>query len=247
VRAAAPPPPVAVASVKIEPDSLTLQIGATAQLRATAYDAQGNVLTGRAVAWTSSGAAVTVAAAGTVTGAAEGSALVTATVEGVEGRLTVKVLAAAAPPPAAVASVKIEPDTLTLQVGAAAQLRATAYDAQGNVLTGRVVVWTSSSASVITLGAAGSITGAGEGSATITATVEGVSGRATVKVLAATPPPPAAVASVKIEPDTLTLQAGATAQLRATAYDAQGGVLTGRAVVWTSSSAAIVALGTGGT
>ncbi|HEY0154891.1 MAG TPA: Ig-like domain-containing protein [Longimicrobium sp.] len=245
VRAVAPPPPVPVAAVRVEPDTLTLQIGASGQLKVIALDAAGNVLTGRAATLVSSSTAIiTLGTDGQVTGVAVGSATVTATVEGVSGRATVKVQAAPPPPPAAVASVSIVPDTLTLQIGASAQLRVIARDAAGNELTGRAVTLVSSSTAIITLGSDGRVTGAGEGSATVTATVEGVTGRATIKVVAA---PPAAVASVRVQPDSLTLTAGATATLTAAAYDAQGNLLTGRVVTWTSSNGAVVGFESGGT
>jgi len=254
VRAAAPPPPVPVAAVRVEPDTLTLLVGATGQLRVVALDASGNVLTGRTATLVSSSTAiVTLGKDGEVTGVAAGSATVTATVEGVSGRATVKVQIAAPPPPpppAAVASVSIVPDTLTLQVGASAQLRVIARDALGNELSGRTVTLVSSSSAIVTLGSDGRVTGAGEGSATATATVDGITGRATIKVVAAPPPPPpppAAVASVRVQPDSLTLTAGATATLTAAAYDAQGNLLTGRVVTWTSSNGAVVGFETGGT
>ncbi len=247
VRAAAPPSPVPVAAVRVEPDSLTLQVGASGQLRVVALDAAGNVLAGRTATLASSSTAiVTLGADGQATGVAVGSAIVTATVEGVSGRATV-IVKAVAPPPAVVASVSIVPDTLTLKVGASAQLRVIARDAAGNELTGRAVTLVSSSTAIVTLGTDGRVTGAGEGTATITATVEGVTGRATIKVVAESPPPPAAVASVRVQPDSLTLTVGATATLTATAYDAQGNQLSGRVVTWASSDGAVVGFETGAT
>jgi uncharacterized protein YjdB len=241
------PAEAVVARVVVQPDSLVLAPGATGDLNAVAYDAQGNVLTGRAVAWTSSNAAVaTLGTGGTVTAVAEGTADVTAKVDGISAVAKVRVRAAAPPPPVAVAAVRVEPDTLTLQLGASGQLKVVALDAAGNVLTGRPATLVSSSTAIITLGADGQVTGVAVGSATVTATLEGVSGRATVKVQAAPPLPPAAVASVSIVPDTLTLQVGASAQLRVIARDAGGNELSGRTVTLVSSSTAIVTLGSDG-
>jgi uncharacterized protein YjdB len=234
-----PAPPVAVASVDIEPDSLVLQVATRGELRVTARDGSGNVLTGRAVAWSSSDARVATVAAGVVTGAAEGTARITATVEGVAASITVRVL----PAPAAVARVVIQPDSVALAVGATADLSVTAYDAQGNVLTGRSVAWASSSSSVATVASGGVVRAVAEGSARISATVDGVTGSASVRVL---PAPPAAVSRVEVRPDSVTLAVGATADLGVTAYDARGNVLTGRSVTWSSSSAAVATVGSGG-
>ena len=96
--------PVAVASVTISPATVALNVGGTQQLVATVRDGAGNVLTGRAVAWSSSDAAVaSVSAAGLVTARAAGAATVTAASEGKTGAAAVAV--AAAPPPASCALV----------------------------------------------------------------------------------------------------------------------------------------------
>src|SRR5262249_17388731 len=75
---------VPVASVALSPHTLTVATGKSpAPLPATVYDSVGNVLTGRAVSWTSSSnALVSVTNTGLVSGVTVGSATVTATVEG---------------------------------------------------------------------------------------------------------------------------------------------------------------------
>ncbi|MDP1860152.1 MAG: Ig-like domain-containing protein, partial [Gemmatimonadaceae bacterium] len=84
------PPPVA--SIAIAPTSTSVGIGATSQLSATLRDKRGNALTGRALIWTSDAIAVaTVSQIGLVTGVATGSALITATSEGVANTATVTV------------------------------------------------------------------------------------------------------------------------------------------------------------
>ncbi len=86
----------------MSPESVTVQVGATTQLSATARDAAGNVLTGRAIAWATSDSSVaTVSASGLVAGVAAGSAVVSATAEGKAGSVavTVKSTTPAPPPP----------------------------------------------------------------------------------------------------------------------------------------------------
>src|SRR2546427_1473286 len=74
---------VSVASVVVSPASANMSVGGTTQLSATPKDAAGNVLAGRLVTWTSSSSAIaTVSAGGLVSGAAVGSATITATSEG---------------------------------------------------------------------------------------------------------------------------------------------------------------------
>lgn len=78
--------PVPVASITVVPVSPTVVGGQTVQLTATTRDAGNNVLTGRAIAWSSSNEVVaTVDPNGLVTGRAAGTATITATSEGQSG------------------------------------------------------------------------------------------------------------------------------------------------------------------
>lgn len=80
VVAVAPPP---VASVTLAPDPTTIDSGTTAQLTATLRDANANVLSGRAIAWSSLDAAIaSVNGSGLVAGLRSGSARIVATSEG---------------------------------------------------------------------------------------------------------------------------------------------------------------------
>ena len=89
-----PPPPTPVASVTISPGPATLSVGGTTQLSATMRDAQGNVLTGRTVTWTTSAQGVaTVSTTGLVTAVAVGTSQVRATSEGVFAEVAITVQA----------------------------------------------------------------------------------------------------------------------------------------------------------
>ena len=87
-----------------------------------------------------------------------------------------------------VASVTVSPATIHIEVGQSAQLAATPRDRSGHPLSGRPVTWTTNHAAVATVDGAGLVTGATPGSATITATSEGVSGTAAVTVTPVPPP-----------------------------------------------------------
>ena len=226
-----------VASVTVSPPSSTINVGATVQLAATTKDANGNVLTGRAITWTSSNNGVaTVSSNGLVTGvAAGGPVTITATSEGQNGTSSVTVTLVP------VASVTVSPPSSTINVGATVQLTATTKDANGNALTGRAVTWTSSNSGVASVSSNGLVTGvASGGPVTITAASEGQSGTASVTV---TPVP---VASVTVSPPSSTIDVGATVQLTATTKDANGNVLTGRAVTWTSSNSGVATVSSSG-
>lgn len=75
--------PVALAAIALDPDTATLWVGEARRLAARLRGARGEELNGRTVAWSSDDEAVaTVAADGTVTARAPGSASITAESEG---------------------------------------------------------------------------------------------------------------------------------------------------------------------
>jgi murein DD-endopeptidase MepM/ murein hydrolase activator NlpD len=83
------------------------------------------------------------------------------------------------PPP--VASVEVTPATSSVLAGATVQLTAVTEDANGQVLAGRSVSWSSSDESIATVSSAGLVTTIAPGTVTITAQSEGQSGTASVE------------------------------------------------------------------
>ena len=87
------------------------------------------------------------------------------------------------PDPPRATTVTVSPATTELNaLGTTEQLTAEVRDQNGQVMAGASVTWASSSAAVATVSAAGLVTAAGNGTATITAMAGGVSGTATVTV-----------------------------------------------------------------
>jgi uncharacterized protein YjdB len=214
-------------------------IGATSQLTATPRDANGVPLVGRVVTWNSSNNAVaTVSPDGLVTGVSVGVVVITATSEGQSGTASAEVTGA--PPPAPVASVTMSPSSVSIEVGATAQITATPRDAQGNPLAGRVVTWSSSNPSIASVSASGLITGVTVGNTTVTATSEGISGTVSVTV---TPKP---VVSVNISAGAGSVCVGASLQLSATPLDVNGNPLTGRVVVWSVNTGLLASINPSG-
>ena len=243
-----PPPPPTVATVAVTLGASSLVAGQTTNATAVVRDAQGNALTGQSVAWTSSdGAVATVSASGVVTAVAAGSATITATSSGKSGSATLAVTAPTTPTPPAVASVSVALASPTVTVGQGTTATATLRDAQGNVLTGRPIVWTTSNSNVATVSQSGAVTTVGVGTAAIIATSGAAGSSATITVTAATPPPPAPVATVSVTLGTAALQVGQTTTATATLRDAQANVLTGRPVAWTTSDAAVATVSASGT
>jgi uncharacterized protein YjdB len=227
---------VPIATLGIDPSSATVVVGTPLQLAVVARDAAGNTLPGRSITIATSDLAVAgVNSAGQVLGIAPGVATITATAEGRSAISTITVI------PVPIASLTISPDSASITVGQQLGLAITARDAGGTILGGRAVVLATSDAAVATVSAAGTVYGVATGVATITATAEGRT--ATAKVVVR----PAAVASVTISPSAATLPRGTARDFDAVARDANGTVLTGRAVSWSTSDAAVASVSSAGT
>jgi len=81
-----------------------------------------------------------------------------------------------------VVTVSVDPAAASVIVGQTVQLTATPRDSSGNPLSGGAVTWATNNAPVATVNGSGLVTGAGAGSAIITATSESKSGTAAITV-----------------------------------------------------------------
>jgi uncharacterized protein YjdB len=220
-------PQCTVSAITVGAPSATVIVGQTIQ--ATANYTVSNCSPTPTLTWTSDNNAVaTVASDGRVTGVTPGGpVLIRAATNGQSGTVSITVV------PVPVATVAISPTTASVIVGQTTTLTATARDGAGNALTGRTVVWTTSSASLATVNG-GVVTGVAPGGpVTITATVEGVGATAAITVN------PIPVATVTLSQTTGTLVPTQTLDLTVTARDGANNILTGRTVIWASANPSI--------
>ena len=124
--------------------------------------------------------------------------------------------------------VAVSPNPDTIIVNKFGGLTATLTDAHGAVVSDQPVAWSGDPSSIATVDAGGVVSGVAIGSATVTASSNGMSGSAQVQVI----PPP--VASVIVTPASSTILVGQKVQLSATTKDADGNVLTGHVVTWSA-------------
>lgn len=149
------------------------------------------------------------------------------------------------PPPFTprVTSIVITPASASMVVGESRQLFAEVRDQNGAPMAGQSPTWTSGSTSIATVsgsGASATVTAVSAGNAVILASLNGVTGSASLTVAAPVQVTP--IAQVRCAPASVTLPLGQTVALQATAYDAAGNVLGGRTFTWTSSNAGIVSV-----
>ena len=115
--------PIATVSVSLTASSIT--VGATSQASAVARDSAGDVLTGRAIAWTSSHPAVsTISVTGVVTAIAIGTTSIVATSEGTSGQTTLSIVVGS-PTTIAANSVVSQSASAGTLVGAPPSVRVT--------------------------------------------------------------------------------------------------------------------------
>ncbi|MEP7380620.1 MAG: Ig-like domain-containing protein [Gemmatimonadota bacterium] len=240
-----PPAPLPVTNVVLSVPVNTLVVGDSTQLSVALRDANGALLTGRTLAFTSSSNTIlSVNATGLLRAKSAGSATIIATSEGKSASVTVTVTAQAPPPPSApapVALVSVSLAASSLDVGQTTQGTVTLKDSVSNVLTGRTIAWSSSNTSIATVAQNGLVSAVAAGTATITVQSEGKSGSAILTVKTPPPPPPPVVKTVQVTLNNTTVTVGGTAR------DSAGGVMSGQSVAWAVTTGSIVASLSGGT
>jgi uncharacterized protein YjdB len=188
--------PAVLLSIAVTPQAPTVRIAATRQLAVigTYSDATTQNLTASSTFASATPASASVTSAGLVTGAAQGTSVITATSNGKSATTTVTV------PAVTLVGIAVTPAAATVAVGGAQQFVATAtYSDDTTAFVTGSALWSSSSPSIGTVAANGVATGVAAGSATISATVGARSGSAALSVTAAatptpTPPTPSPVA-----------------------------------------------------
>lgn len=163
-------------AIFVAPASLTLEDGQSSKLTARLRNPKS-----RTVTWSSSNTAVaTVDAAGTVTAVTNGSATVTVRMSDDSSVKTTVPVTVIGP---AVATIAIAPSKVTVYVTLALRLSAQLRAADGRVIRGRAVAWTSPDTGIADVSSLGVVRGRGPGGPiAVTATAEGRTATSLVRV-----------------------------------------------------------------
>ncbi|WP_404837165.1 beta strand repeat-containing protein [Aeromonas media] len=197
-------------AIQVTPPNVSLIKGQTQQLTATATYSDNTTadVTGH-VTWLSDDAATaTITATGLLTGVEQGSAEVTASLDGVTGN-AVQVTVT----DAILTAIQITPPSVSVGKGQTQQLTATATysdNTTANVTNG--VAWLSDDAATATITATGLLTGVEQGIAEVTASLDGITGN-TIQVTVTD----AILTAIQVTPPSVSLAKGQTRQLTATA------------------------------
>lgn len=202
------PGPTPVATVEITPVAPAVFEDGAIQLSARTLAANGSVLSGRAVSWTSSNpASATIDGSGRVSAIDPGTATITATSEGRSATVTLTVLRSRT------AEVRLSVSDVLVGTGDVVAVTAQAVDSAGRPLRNRTYVWSTDAPAVATA-SAGAVRGVAEGTTVLRVEVEGTEETADVDVFTATGMQVAELAAV---------DAAMVAYMRQ--YDVPGGVV----------------------
>jgi uncharacterized protein YjdB len=224
--------PAVLVSMTLTPANPSIAIGATQQFTVTGTysDASIRDITSISTFASASPAVATINAAGLAIGLTAGTSVITAT-SGSKNASTVLTVNAAT-----LVSLSVAPPTANIAVGGTQAFTATGTFSNGTVsnLT-NTAIWSSGSAAIATVSAAGLATGTGAGTATITATSGGKSASATVTVTA-----PTTLVSITVTPANSIAIIGGTQPFVATGSysDGTNAVIT-NTVAWTSGTTTV--------
>jgi uncharacterized protein YjdB len=205
-----------LSSISVSPSGTLIAPGAVLQMNAkgTWSDGATENINSQAT-WTSSNNQVATVNLGAVTGQSTGTANITAQLSSISNSASVIVEGST------LTSIQVLPQSVTIPATIQTRFTATGTFADGKIIDiSSAVTWTSSKPSIATisnqLGTIGVATGVAQGTTTITASLAGVSGTATLNVSNAT------LTSIDVTPTSAAISAGQTQQFNATANFSDG-------------------------
>ena len=197
-------------AIQVTPPSVSLAKGQTQQLTATAtYSDNTTANVTGSVAWLSDDTATaTIPPNGLLTGVEQGTAEVTASLDGITGN-TVQITVT----DAILTAIQVTPPSVSLAKGQTQQLTATATYSDNTTanVTGSVA-WLSDDTATATIPPNGLLTGVEQGTAEVTASLDGITGN-TVQITVTD----AILTAIQVTPPRVWLAKGQTQQLTATA------------------------------
>lgn len=221
--------------ITVNPPTATVARGNSVTVAADARDVGDNAITDRTITWSTSDPTVaTVSSAGVVQGIKIGTATITASAEGKSGTSAITVVSP-------IDHIELSPSSLALaSIGEKQTLSGHLVARSGSSVDGLSIAYSSSNAAVATVDANGQVTATGNGSATITASSDGLSNTASVTVQQV-------AAGIALSPKAASVPSiGGTAAFSAVVRDARGVPISNAAVVWTSSNADVASVSSTG-
>ena len=230
-----------VVGLRLEPDGVTLAPGSSAQLTVTAFLDDGTQadLT-QSIKWETSDDKIVTVDAGLLTAVDPGSAAISVQWEDLKASVEVTVTAYE------LVSIRIEPDTINLEIGDSLPLQAIGvYENQAEVDLTLSVQWSSSDRSVATVanssGQEGVVSALTPGNTAISASFNNIEGQASITVSEAQ------LVSLEFASDSVSIREGSTEQLEVYGiYSDMSKREVTALVSWTSDNANVVSVSNAG-
>ncbi len=227
------PTPVSLTSIAVTPAAPTVVAGATQQFTATGHYSDGSTkdLTSTAT-WSSSATTVaTIAASGLATSITQGSTTISAVSGDITGSTTLTVSAPPVPP-ASLTSITVNPATPSVALGLSQQFSAKGTYSDGSTKDlSAVAAWSSSPTGIATLSSSGLASSIAQGATTVSATLTGVVGSATLSV------GPPQLTGVTVSPVFVSVAKGSSQPFVATGTYTDGSTQNlSSAMTWTISN-----------
>jgi uncharacterized protein YjdB len=223
----------------LSPAQITLKIGETAVISPTVNYSNGRPANPRSLQWESTNATVAgVDRDGKVTGQAAGDARIVARTGSAADTTTVRVLDT----PVSRVGVVVSPESVVLTwLGATASLSATVHNTDGTINSTPGLTWSSLNGDIAQVNEMGVITARRTGVALIVASAAccGQADTTHARVQQV-------VDSVALDPVTVSLATGATAQLTPRALDRGGSLVEGASFTWSSDNVGVATVSPGG-
>jgi uncharacterized protein YjdB len=221
---------IPIGSCTLSPASSKVTVSQSVQPTLVVRDTANNVISsqGRPIVWTSSNEIVaTVSNTGLATTRKAGTTTITAS-PAENAQVTCNASIQAVDP--RIVQVVIQQRTGSLRLGIPRGFSAALLDSTNSqVPAGRITTWSTNTPTVIGITSAGIVTGLSLGTARVIATAEGVAD--TVQLSVTNVP----VATVTLSPVQISVQEGATTQLRAVVTDSTGREVSDRPLEWLTS------------
>jgi hypothetical protein len=229
-----------MAAIEVVPGAANVSVGLAALFHAQAYDLYGNPSPGGPYSWSSAnglGTTVPLSANGDqvlyVSGVVTGTDSLHVAAGAFSADATVTIT------PGAFDHVDVSPGVANVVAGTTMSFSADAKDRFGNTIPGAAFVWNATGA-IGTIDASGLLTASTQvGVGLVTATMGSKTGTAIVTIV------PGAIASVALQPATVSLEAGSNLALHAEGFDRYGNAISGLRFGWATTIGSIAPIETG--
>ena len=225
-------------SIQVSPVAPSIAAGLSQQFTATGkYSDNSSKDLTNSVTWSSSNTSTaSISSTGMATSKAVGSATISASYSGLSGDATLTVTAPV------LTSVAVSPASASLALGTTVQLTATGIFTDGSTQNfTNSATWNSSNTNAASVSSTGMVTSKALGSATISATYSGVSGSASLTVIAP------ALVSLAVSPTSASIAQNTTLQFTAIGTFTDGSTQNVTASVqWTSTNRSVASINVNG-